>query len=1249
MNTAKINILKETFEKRFDIERFKKFTREFFNEPEMFKEIRHTGIWKEYADHINAYYTVAKYIDNEDNNLIVMAVELKRNTSIDRARSMQRNFISKVLDDNSMEAAIVAFYTEDEPSWRLSFVRLDYSFTEKGIDLDLTPARRYSYLVGENEPNHTAQEQLLPLFEDDKHNPILDEIEKAFSVEKVTKDFFNQYKEKYLDIKEYLEQDESFISETKKLGFEVDKFAEQFAKKLMGQLAFLYFLQKKGWLGVRIMPASHTISMDSFKAIYNEQDSIHKSVLGKVFKNTKDENMKLSSKELFMIDEHEAEILSDCFIGTKYDMPWGSGNRRFIREIFNFCKENTNKNFFDDYLEPFFYDALNKKRKNQYFKRFNCKIPFLNGGLFEPLEGYHWRDVNFEIPNELFSNKNEKGREADGILDIFDRFNFTMNEDEPLEKEVAVDPEMLGKIFENLLDVSDRKSKGAFYTPREIVHYMCQESLVNYLVNEVNVPYGDIKEFILYGELIRDADSRKNVGFSKQFTIKQSIFDNIVNIDDALKNVKVADPAVGSGAFPLGMLNEIVRARNNITEYIIRKDKEGLFGKEYGEEFIRKWRSPYKMKWDTIKNSIFAVDIEPSAVDIAKLRLWLSVVVEQEIDDENIEPHPLPNLDMNIHVGNSLIDEYEGIKLFDESILTKNDNKKDKKVSGVSEQLRLFFDSDEILKEMFEKQSQYFDEANEKNKRDLKERIDELRDQLIVYKLRESGNKEALEKYSAIKHQKSKPYFIWQLEFAKVFQDKGGFDIVIGNPPYVGESGNKEIFRPISKTEFGKKYYIGKMDLFYFFFHIALDIGNKNCEIALITTNYYPTAFGAKRLRKDLKERSSIRRLINFNELKIFDSAKGQHNMITILSKNRDSKIIANTCITNRCGDANSKILNFITSDKDSQSIYYQLAQDNIYEGDENYIRINGVSNNSINSIDSILSKMSKLELQLSDIAEINQGVVTGCDYISGRNIKKITKQIDIQKNDGIFVLDLKNPRDREILSGFNEGKEILKDFYKNSDIKRYWCNIVPQKKLIYYNGQLDESKYPDIMNHMLKYKEILEARIKTYNEKYHWTAIHRPRDPKIFNGCKLVVPYRAKKNTFAYNEVEWFCRSDAYVITEKDTKYSLKYLIALLNSKPYYLWLYYKGKRKGEVLELFQVPLSELPIKSITEAEQEKYINIVDNILDITMTKDYLKNIEKQKIVIELEKKIDEMVFDLYGFTKEEIKIIEEHYERNV
>ncbi|HHY71165.1 MAG TPA: SAM-dependent DNA methyltransferase, partial [Thermoanaerobacterales bacterium] len=493
MNNAKLKILEETFKNKFDIETFKKFTREFFNEPEMIQENRRTGIWREYEEHVASYYRIARYTDCDENNMIVLAVELKKDKSVERARSMQRNFISRVLDENNLEAAIVAFYSQNEPNWRLSFVRLDYSFTDKGIELDLTPARRYSYLVGENEPNHTAQAQLLRIFEDDTKNPTLDEIEEAFSVEKVTKEFFTLYKDKYLDLKEHLETNEAFIEETEKLGFEVHKFSEQFAKKLMGQLAFLYFLQKKGWLGVRIMPPDHLFPEGEFKDIYISQDQAHQAILQKVFKKSDDGNMKLLPTKLTKLTEHEAGLLSDCFAETKYDMPWGSGNRTFIREIFDYCNKNTNRNFFKDYLEPFFNEALNTKRKNHYYHRFNCKIPFLNGGLFEPVEGYHWRDVDFEIPNELFSNEAEKGRDADGILDIFDRFNFTMNEDEPLEKEVAVDPEMLGKIFENLLEVSDRKSKGAFYTPREIVHYMCQESLINYLVNEVNVPYEDMK------------------------------------------------------------------------------------------------------------------------------------------------------------------------------------------------------------------------------------------------------------------------------------------------------------------------------------------------------------------------------------------------------------------------------------------------------------------------------------------------------------------------------------------------------------------------------------------------------------------------------------------------------------------------------------------------------------------------------------------------------------------------------------
>ena len=147
-------------------------------------------------------------------------------------------------------------------------------------------------------------------------------------------------------------------------------------------------------------------------------------------------------------------------------------------------------------------------------------------------------------------------------------YNFTINEDEPLEKEVAVDPEMLGKIFENLLEVKERKSKGAFYTPREIVHYMCQESLINYLSNETKIPSEDINLFIKYGEIIKDVDI--NIDKKEDYKMPQAIIDNLEKIDNALENVTVADPAVGSGAFPLGMLNEIVKARSIIVEYMTK-------------------------------------------------------------------------------------------------------------------------------------------------------------------------------------------------------------------------------------------------------------------------------------------------------------------------------------------------------------------------------------------------------------------------------------------------------------------------------------------------------------------------------------------------------------------------------------------------------------------------------------------------------------------------------------------------------
>ena len=885
----KIQILKDTFQFEFGIDRFVRFTKEFFNKVEIVNpNKKNLNYLPEYSFYISSHTHVANYIDSGKNRIAILAVELKNGRSIERARSMQRNFISKIISNSGHDAAIVAFYNDDEPSWRLSFVRLDYDFVAGRAKLSLTPARRYSYLVGKGEPCHTAMEQLYPIFRDELFNPSIDKIEESFSVETVTKEFFDKYREKYVQLKEELEKNDDFKEEARLHQFT----SEQFAKKLMGQIVFLYFLQKKGWLGVKVLRGK--ITEKQFKDAFYSPNKAARDIIPKMYAKTGEDEYKLRGNLLKDLSDSDADVLAGCFKPE----PWGSGTRTFIRDIFDNCRNNSAKNFFDDYLEPLFYEALNHNRgDSHYYSRFNCKIPFLNGGLFEKLNGYDWKRSNFNISNELFSNKHIKGeRDADGILDIFDRYNFTMNEDEPLEREVAVDPEMLGKIFENLLDVKDRKSKGAFYTPREIVHYMCQESIINYLVNETGVAYEDMKGFILYGELMKDEDCSSEVkSGTKDMRIPQSVYENLKRIDDALANVKVADPAVGSGAFPLGMLSEIVKARNNITYYFAQMEMDKFNRKVLFEVT----RSPYKIKWDTIKHSIFAVDIEASAVDIAKLRLWLSLVVDQEVNvdnddmffrNENKDPKPLPNLDYNIMCGNSLIDEFEGIKLFDESLIAKKEHFASSDI--VPWQISLFQDQINLLtEELFKEQDRLFGEEDNDKKAQIKKHIDKIIDDIIRGKLSKESNAEGIAKYEESLKQKTKPYFLWKLEFARIFKDKGGFDIVIGNPPYVGQKGNAELFEVFKKSPKWKDFYERKQDLYYYFIAQAIMCANSKGNISYIIPPYFLTALGAKKLRRYIVENCKIDKIVNFTGDTRVKSASINSLLLFLNNQSKDEKI----------------------------------------------------------------------------------------------------------------------------------------------------------------------------------------------------------------------------------------------------------------------------------------------------------------------------------------------------------------------
>jgi len=256
----KKDILNKLIDDKFYLENYKKFLLSFFynlNIPyseNRFFYLKNESDYSEYKNYINKYFQLTTYKDDNKKDIVFLVVHIEKDKSVAKARSMQRNFIAKYLTKNSFDSAIVVFYNEKEVNWRLSLVRLDYSFSNEGIFKKIiTPARRYSFLVGKEESNHTAKKQLLnelSKITDSSKLPTADQLEEIFQIEKVTKEFFELYKAKYLDLKEHLEKDKDFISEAKRCGFN----SEEFSKKLLGQLAFLYFLQKKGWLGVKLIP-----------------------------------------------------------------------------------------------------------------------------------------------------------------------------------------------------------------------------------------------------------------------------------------------------------------------------------------------------------------------------------------------------------------------------------------------------------------------------------------------------------------------------------------------------------------------------------------------------------------------------------------------------------------------------------------------------------------------------------------------------------------------------------------------------------------------------------------------------------------------------------------------------------------------------------------------------------------------------------------------------------------------------------
>ncbi|MDI6799062.1 MAG: TaqI-like C-terminal specificity domain-containing protein [Actinomycetota bacterium] len=1068
-------LIQSTLESSFNKKRFVSLVKNILNKyDEAHLIYRGNLIFDDFTGSISSLERIGKYKGPDDKLLDILIIRLGKETSLERARTRQRNYAAKYLKSRGgvlKDGALVAFVAPDGKDWRLSLIKMEYKFNEeRKVQEEFTPARRYSFLVGVHENSHTAQSRLLPLLLNDETQPTLVDLENTWGIERVTKEFFEKYRDLFYLLDESLA---AILAASPVIAKDFEGKAidgADFAKKLLGQIVFLYFLQKKGWFGV------------------------------------------------------------------KKDEPWGSGSKSFLRELFE-GKHGSYDNFFNDILEPLFYEALRLERTDDYYSRFDSRIPFLNGGLFDPIGGYDWVNDDILLPSEIFSNdkRTKEGDIGTGILDIFDRYNFTVKEDEPLEKEVAVDPEMLGKVFENLLEVKDRKSKGTYYTPREIVHYMCEESLVNYLAGELEgeVSKEEIETLIKYGETAVEHDSRvASAGRETKayaFKLPETIRNNAELIDEKLASARICDPAVGSGAFIVGMMNEIVRARGALNAYI------ALGG----------GRAPYHFKRHAIENSLYGVDIDQGAVEIAKLRLWLSLVVDEETRGTVA---PLPNLDYKITRGNSLLGVEKN--LFNHALFTEL----------------------ERLKPL------YFNETGAGKKQEYTKEIDELISQIT------DGHKD----------------FDFEVYFSEVFHEKGGFDVAIGNPPYVQLQKLKG--NPLQQAYKNGRYqvYDSNGDIYCLFYEKGMNILNAGGHLCYITSNKWMRAAYGEKLRRYFLE-ANPKILIDLGPA-VFESATVDTNILIIQKVPNERGLLGVTL-----GRA-----------------------ENISE----FIRANGV----------LLTNLDKGAWFIGSVAQ--QRLKEKIERL-GRPLKDWDVNINYGIKTGLneaFIIDTATKE--RLCKEDPKSAEILKPILRGRDIKRYgydWAGlwIIATFPVL----KLDIDDYPAIKKYLLDFgKDRLKqegnklpdgstSRKKTGN-KWFETQDQIAYYPE-FEKEKVVWIELVDDGRFSYVEPNIFVEATTFLMTFTNPKY----LVGILNSKAIN-WFFdticassgvSTNRWKKIYVELLPIP----PITPFNKDLVEQIEALVNQILAA-------KKKDPSADTSHIEKKIDQLVYKLYDLTPEEIAIVE-------
>lgn len=917
-----------------------------------------------------------------------------------------------------------------------------------------------------------------------------------------------------------------------------------------------------------------------------------------------------------------------------------------------------------DKLSELFFEILAKERSARKKSEF-AYLPYLNSSLFEKQSIENTLEIS-SLSNDLklfyYKNtvlKDDKCKAKKGqvglleyLFEFLDSFDFGSDDEqsEILSQKELISSSVLGNVFEKL----NGYKEGSFYTPSFITSYMCKESITKVVLDKFNAQFDlDAKDISELRKSLRKEDKKAQ--------------------KELLNSIKICDPAVGSGHFLVSALNVMLSIYDELNlfdeEFYLEVQNDEILITNRKGEFVE-YKRPHSdkdkahliqkelfyTKKDIIENNLFGVDINPNSCEITKLRLWIELLKHsfyQSFEDEAYHDlKTLPNIDINIKCGNFLVSYFETgkslshypnikermskykriVKDYKEGFYTDK-NLIAKEIKNLQESFKNFCLKDKFNKEI----KQLTNGANEYSKKYGDFLADEHHDEKFKSFFSKNmfefsfDEKEATKEFANLKKEydnifnlESNHPFEWRFEFPEILDDDGnfkGFDLIIGNPPYIRQEELKELKPHLAKNY---KVYKGTSDIYTYFYELGFNVLKENGILSFITSNKYTRAGYGEALREFLLKNTYILKYIDLNGIKVFDSATVDTSILCFeKSKSKDNKfkyLALSNEILKTCAYNIGLYKDFAEFSQNS------LSKESFTFSDEN--------------TSALKAKIERIGTPLKEWQGLNiyRGILTGYNeaFI-----------ITTEKRNEILA-NCKDEAEKERTA------KLIRKMLRGRDIKRYsyewaglWVIFIPwhfpnveKPKTMLENEQDLKEQYLSLYKHLLSHKERLSKRNKEETGiRYEWYCLQRwgANYYQEFEREKIVYPcIMAKEPCFSYETSFAFAMAPANIITSNSD--ILKYILAFLNSDFIYLMLikfYMGGGIEGELKTNNLEKLSIPKINSKNEKLADELINLVDEILK---AKEQDKNANTQ----ELENKINSLVYKLYNLTEEEIKIIE-------